>query len=422
MTTHASLDPAFTEVMPGEESVSRLTLRNTSDIVEGYQLDVVGDAEPWSRVEPPSVRLFPGDETVVNVVFAPPRTGLIPASDIPYAVRAIPSEKPDQAVAPEGMLRILPFSETTAEVIPRTSRGRILARHEVAIDNRGNVPLTATLTGLDSDRQVNVRLRPSTLMIGPGQAAFSTVSVRNKRRLWRGQPVNHPFQIVIDSDDQSRMVLDATTLQIPVFPRGMARILAAAVALLIALAGVWFLLLRPAVQSAAKDANRDQIAQVAQKADDTAKKVETLSGGGGGPSPSPSTPSAAVVQVTSSAAAASAVRARVQTEISSGTTQLSTPYTVPAKTTLIVTDIVLQNPQGDTGWVEVLVDGQPILTHALQNFRDLDLHFVSPIEIPAGKLLRIRTDCQTPGPPLAGAAANRCRIWMFASGKTVPSN
>jgi hypothetical protein len=367
------------------------------------------------------VRLFPGDETVVNVVFAPPRSGLIPAGDIPFAVRAIPSDRPEQAVAPEGMLRILPFSETTAEVIPRTSRGRIGARHEVAIDNRGNVPLTATLTGHDADRQVNVRLRPSTLMIGPGQAAFSTVSVRNKRNLWRGQPVNHPFQIIVDSDDDSRIVLDATTLQIPVFPRGAGRVLAAAVALLIALAGIWFFLLRPAVQSAAKDAAREQIAPVAQKADDTAKKVETMPGGGSGPTSSPSTESAAVVQATTSAAAASAVRARVQTDIPGGTTQLSSPYTVPAKTTLIVTDIVLQNPQGDAGWVEVLVDGQPILTHALQNFRDLDLHFVSPIEIPAGKLLRIRTDCQVPGQPLAGATGGRCRIWMFASGKAVPA-
>ncbi len=112
------------------------------------------------------------------------------------------------------------------------------------------------------------------------------------------------------------------------------------------------------------------------------------------------------------------VTVRLATTLPAGTTPVSGTYTAPAKTTLVVTDIVLENPQGDVGRVDVLVDKKPILTLALANFRDLDYHFVSPIDVPAGKTMALSTTCQTPGPAIAGTASGQCRVLMLVSGST----
>ena len=52
---------------------------------------------------------------------------------------------------------------------------------------------------------------------------------------------------------------------------------------------------------------------------------------------------------------------------------------VPVKGTLFVTDLVFSNPNGVKGGVVVLRDTDQLLQLKLDNFRDYDLHFVTPI-------------------------------------------
>ena len=65
--------------------------------------------------------------------------------------------------------------------------------------------------------------------------------------------------------------------------------------------------------------------------------------------------------------------------------------------TLFVTDLVLQNPDSNTGRITIAVDGQPVFDSALDFFRDLDRHFVSPLRVPAGSALTTTVVCT--GPP-----------------------
>jgi len=433
MTTLATLEPAALEVLPGGEATCRLTVRNAGDIVEGYNLEVVGAPAPWTVLDPLTIRLYPGAETTVTVAFRPPRAPWVAAGDVPYAVRVLPIERPQDAVAAEGAVRVLAFAETTAEIVPRTSKGRRGARHEVAVDNRGNVPLTAHLAGGDPDGQLKVAPRPATLVVPPGQAAFAAVAVRHRRRLWRGQPVTRPFQVAVAHDDGPPILLDASTLQLPIISKTAMRVAAGTVAVVALLAAAWFLLLKPAVKSAATDAVNQPLAKVAQQADNADKKAgqaqqdadkanKTLSdpnapgGTGKTPGPQPAPPSPPPGTTTQP------FTSRLQNVVGPGGNTGTTGYTVPAKTTFAITDLVLENPQGDTGRLDVLVDGREILTLALANFRDLDYHFVSPIQVGAGKTLSIRTTCLTNGPVLAGTSGDQCRTLVFASGTQITVN
>ena len=71
-----------------------------------------------------------------------------------------------------------------------------------------------------------------------------------------------------------------------------------------------------------------------------------------------------------------------------------------------VTDLLLQNPNGDAGTLTVLRDGAVIYEARLENFRDLDLHLVAPVVVDAGKELGIRVTCTNPDPAGKAKAAD----------------
>lgn len=429
MTTYAVLEQIPLDVMPGDELTCGLMVRNNSDVVEAYRFEVVGELAPWTAVEPAELSVYPGTDQSVTVRFTPPRSSRVAPGDTAFAVRVLPTERPGDAVAPEGVVHVRGFQQTTAEVTPRTSTARRNARHEVAVDNRGNVPVHASVTGVDPDDQLRLRSRPSVVTIEPGSTEFVRIFVRHRRWLWQGTPVTHPFQVQVAAEPavdipveaESPIPLDAGSVQIALIPRGVRRFAMAMLALAVLAAGAWFLLLRPAVRSAAAEAVQAPLQQVAdqaktadKKADDAKEKADTTeqvvnkSGAGNGqPKPGKST---------APGTRSSPTTINLQTNLAPGTTPRTDTLTIKERTTLVVTDLVLQNPQGDAGRVDVVVDGNSILTLSLANFRDLDYHFVSPIEITAGKTLSLRTVCQTPGPPIVGTTAGQCRVSMFATG------
>jgi len=262
MTTYAVLEQIPLEIVPGDELTCGLTVRNNSDVVEAYQFEVVGEVAQWTIVEPPELSVFPGTEQSVTVRFQSPRSSRVRPGETPFAIRVLPTERPGDAVAPEGVLFVHGFTETTAEITPRTSTGRRNARHEVAVDNRGNVPIVADVLAVDPDRRLNLRSRPPRVTIAPGSTEFVRVQVRHRRWLWQGTPITNPFQVHITSEAavdpplpaEAPIVLEAGAVQTALIPRGLRRLAAALLALVLLAAGAWFLLLRPAVRSAAAEA------------------------------------------------------------------------------------------------------------------------------------------------------------------------
>lgn len=445
MTTVAYLESSLVEVVPGEEAVCLLGIRNTAPIVESYTLEILGEVAQWSVVEPAEVSIYPDTEVSVAIRFQPPRSAYPIAGDISYGVRVTPTERPEDQIVPEAVVRVLPFQDTTAEIVPRTSSGRWWARHDVAIDNRGNVPVEVAVSGTDPDGRLVITPKPNALAIGPGNAAFTKVTARSRKLRWRGQPITQPFQVLVAPKDAPPVPLDAATLQNPVVPRGTARLLALLLVLALVGAGLWFGLLQPVVKSAAKEAVSEPIAQLEEQQSKLDNQINGPSGLAqnppGGASPTMPMPSAALPPASPSstpsaspippAAPASPAASPAPTgAIPVGATSFnhiarnfgnagvtsSASYTTPAGKVLVLTDFYLQNPQGDAGKLELLVDGTPFFTWSLANFRDLDYHAVSPIELPAGKTVVARLTCVKPGPALAGYSSAQCRVWALLSG------
>jgi hypothetical protein len=442
MSTVVILDQSELEVLPGEEASCGLRIRNDGTIVESYTLEVLGEAAGWAISDPGTVSIYPGTEAHCTIRFQPPRTSQVLAEEVPFGVRVSPVERSDDQSVVEGVVRVLPFAETTAELTPRTSTGRRRGRHELAIDNRGNTPLKVALSGSDPDRRLAVSIRPATLTIEPGEAGFAAVRARPRRLRWRGQPATHPFQVRVESADTEPstpddstvrftmdgttmpLTLDGATVQLPILPQGLLRVLAAVVVLALVAAGLWFGVLRPAVRSTARDAADAKMEPAMQKVEEANQSAqqaaEQAASAAGNPAPQSAkpapAPSAAAPVVVALPAGATSLALRLQTTSQQGAT-VADQYVVPKGKILVITDIIMQNPQGDEGRLDFLVNNQTLITVSLANFRDLDYHLVSPIEIPTGQAVSIRTTCAKPGNPLPGAAGGtQCRVFALLGG------
>lgn len=419
MTTKGALDTETVQVSPGAGSSVPVQIWNNGDIVEGYEIEVVGAPAEWATVEPRYVSLYPGTSATAEVAFHPPPGAALPAGDLPFGVRVVPTEHPDEAVVHEGVVQVLPLVETTAEVLPRTSRGRLSARHRIAVDNRGNVAVPVRLTVRDPNQTLRFRIRPDELVVEAGHASFAALRVRPGRPLWRGMAISHQYQVVATAPGASSSTLDATYVQEPRLPAWLGRAVAAVLVLALLLAGAWYKLLKPTVESAARQAVEAPVQQArnaaeqagsaagnaqgsAGDADAAAKKAEDLVG-------TPPRPPRTTVEPT-------ADRLRLRT--GKGATE-SARHVVERNEMLEITDLVLANPQGDFGRVTVQVADRALLDLALENFRDTDYHFGTPLRLTAGQALTLTVRCNAVGsPPNATPAPSACDTALFFGGKT----
>ncbi|MFE3248631.1 hypothetical protein [Streptomyces sp. NPDC059209] len=445
MSLTASLDESSVTAEPGEETALALQVLNSGRTVEEYRFEVVGACAAWSAVEPSVLSLYPGDSGTVSLMLRPPRDSTVPAGETPFGIRVVPTSEESGTVVPEGRVTVLPFTETTAELVPRSSHGSRSGRHRLAVDNRGNTPVTVRLGAQPGTELARVVFAAPELRIEPGRAEFGKLRVRPAKRMWRGTPVTHPFQLFAtprvaeDREPQEPLepvLLDGSYQQEPILPRWLPRALVVAAVVLIALVGLWYALLRPAVKSAAREAVTPDAVRSAVEADKSASPgAEDPDGGGGpagagsaggdsagsgdgtpGPSASPSPGSSADAAAT----APTSAQVRVSDSVGGGA-NTGTALRVPAGQTFELTDIVVQNPQGDAGTVVVSAGPETrVLSLGLENFRDSDYHFVTPILVPGGSTVTMTIDCRRVGRPVGAPAPSRCSESLFLGGNMRP--
>ncbi|MFG2995256.1 hypothetical protein [Streptomyces sp. NPDC048340] len=421
MTTSAHLAASPASVMPGDEIRIPLELRNSGHLVEAYGFEVLGPAAAWTVVEPSTLSLMPNTAGTVELVVRPPRDSTVPPGGLAYAVRVLPQEQPEHATVPEGLLDIGAYADFTAELTPRMSQGRTGARFQLALDNRGNHPLTVSLAAKDQSEALRFTLPAAPTVVAPGRAAFVRVPVRARRRMWRGVPTPHPFQVTAaPAEGVDPVTLDGTLLHRPVLTAAALKALIAVLALLALLAVAWFALLRPVVRGAAKEAVKGPVQAAESKAadaKDTADRAaDAASAGPGGGKPGPG-PTTSPTPGTGPAAQpqANLFSYRLTASAAAGGTK-STTFTVPDDKVLRLTDLVLENPQGDSGTVTFSVGGKPLLAPALENFREQDFHWASALLAGPKEEITITLTCRTVGRPPAAPAPSGCSAAALLSG------
>ena len=428
MGATATLSAPALAVMPGEEATTEIRVRNNGGVVDQIVLDVLGDAGSFAAVEPNVLNLFPGAEGTATISFRPPKAAKTPAGLVPYGVRVWSKEDPEGSSVQEGELDVGGFIDTTAELLPRTSRGRRKGRHELAVDNRGNQTVQANVSVVDPDELVTARVEPATLVIPPGSAVFQTIVIVPKRRFLKGPAKTIPFQVIVSGEGQPPVAADGAMVQEQVLPKWLLPAALIALAALVAGFVLWQTLLKPRIESAARAAADEQTEEVADQAEvaqeaaaaaeesaaNAAEAVGAGSGSGSGSSDGSAegdTSDDGGLGPSSAPAGSAATDFRLTGEFepsASFESPGSAEFDVPDGQVLQITDIVFQNPGADTGRLRVLRDDTVLFEIGLANFRDYDYHFVTPLEFTADQNVVIAVQCvsgATPGSSCTPAAS-----------------
>lgn len=239
VSSWVALEPLSAMVEAGGEAQVSLRIRNTSDIVEEYHVDVVGDPAQWCSAEPASLRLYPGTTGTVSLTFAPPRGPNPAAGPHPYGVRVRPVEAPEAVSVPEGSVSVVPFTDVRAELLPVIVRGWHRAKPHVVVENYGNTLATVAIQAAVQDNSVNFDTRTPSFQIPPGRAYFGALTARPERLLWFGRKVRHPFTATVTPSGSAAATMPGTYVQTTLLPSWLARLVATLIALIVAFVILW---------------------------------------------------------------------------------------------------------------------------------------------------------------------------------------
>ena len=413
-----NLSPAEIEADPGGLAICEVNIRNTGTVVDEFSVTVLGDATGWASIEPAVVSLFPGTEGKTTIRFRPPRSADTPGGSVPFAVRVRSQEDPEGSVVEEGNLEVGLFHDVFAELVPRASRGRRKAVHVIALDNRGNAPVNATLKAKDPNDLLLFDFEQPAITADPNTATFGKVKVKPRKRFLRGPARTHAFQVLVEGNGAGPSTADASMLQEPLMPRW----LPTAILGLLCLALVWYALLKPEVKDAAREAVKDplaeqnaalqaQTAEIAKLAGAQQATAAAAGAGAGGAAPGSTTgttgagtgAAGSTTPVARGAGLGTPFDRRLVVDAAPGTSDRKA-YKIEKGKRFSLTDIVLQNPAGDAGDLEIRRNNDVILRTNLSNFRDLDYHFVSPVVFDAGQELVLFVQCANDGARCSAAS------------------
>ncbi|MFF2370623.1 hypothetical protein [Agromyces sp. NPDC058110] len=425
MATSATIAPVALSVDPGTAATLSVSVLNDTLLVESFELVAVGDAAGWTRIEPATLTIYPGQTEQATVTVLAPRLPDSVVGEVALGIRARAVEQPDVQVVAEAMLTVNPFSETEAELLPRIAHGRGRKRVRVAIDNRGNVPLVASVAGQSDDR-LGLSTPTPDVSVDPGHTEFIDVDLRPVKRVWRGDAVTHQYSVIVAPDGQAEpFVLPGSYVQERVFPKWLWKLLLALLLLLLLLLALWFFVLKPTIESAARDAVAEPLAQANEKADSAADQAGSAAEQADSAAQTANEALEAVGQTPKPVEPVSkTTNVDIRFELSDvvgGAPDESDRWVVPAKSVLRITDIVISNPGGDFGvmTLENADIAAPIFTTGIENFRDIDFHWVTAVQLAEGDELFATLDCAKVAPPVTGPQRDACDASVLITGRVI---
>jgi hypothetical protein len=165
-------------VVAGSEATGSVAVWNDSGTVQAFRLELLGIDEPFARIEPAEVRLFPGERANAVIEFRPPRSSDVIAGRHHFAVRAVAIDDDSMSTVEEADIDIEPFSAVSLELRPKTARGSTHAIVRMAVTNTGNARERYELSAADEDDRIGVDIKPNVVVLDPGDTVVTKLRLR----------------------------------------------------------------------------------------------------------------------------------------------------------------------------------------------------------------------------------------------------
>lgn len=377
MSVTASFQPDHIGALPGQAAALSLHLQNNTTAEQVVTLRVAGELAAQTVLQTETIYLDPNEHFEVPVI-VDANVSLV-AGPHNCVVEVSADNKTTSAAA---IVQIDATAAWTARLGPEQSSSPTGGRHKVALDNLGNVPVTVEIA-TSTEADVVAEIAAPTVNIDGGKSANVELRITPHSRFWSGPPVEHPFSVSLVGSNDEQWSLDGLYTQGPRVQPWVVPALAGMLGALLFGTLAWFLLLRPAVEDIAREEAAELDAFQQDELDAAAKEASEL------PLGEPTD-----------------LRLTVQGNPGTTVTESFDFDQNGSRRVLSVTDVILQNPTGAVGRLELLRDGEVLLNQEMANFRDLDFHLVAPFQFDSGSTISLRVTCQTPGPGTTSCEAS----------------
>jgi hypothetical protein len=396
-------------VKPGESTSLMLAVENVGDRTESYTIIAAGLSASWTTVTRPNITLFGGSRDVIEIVVRPPAIHSTTAGPTALAVRVIPQGSPDDAAVAETLALVRAFDDRRITTLQPVQRARRRATFEFMVENHGNNLASCRLHLVDASNRVDGSFDPPAVGVAPGSASLVRLHVRAERALFRRGERQLDFEIEATEPDHEPAAGRATLIQPPtVSARAVGRTLgwvAAVAAVIVA----WFGVVRPELRDAATRAVDDRIGEIGLATGTTVPTATTA------PSDDPIDPTVSVPAVAEGVGEPVSYRIAVEVGI---TQSRSEEISVPPDSRFLLTDVVLQNPNGDLGTAQLLRNADILYEWDLGSMNSANEFQprISPLPFDPGDNVVLAVRCDAAGQ----TTGTGCETAVLLGGELVP--
>lgn len=204
MTMRVDVSPRQADITPGRPQPVTITIANTSAVIGGYEIRVLGADPGWVRLEAHRLSLFPDESRAVQLVVTPPEG--VPAGARRIAVQVRQLNPPEQSTIVELDLQVpsAPAMRLRADPVTVTAGRR--AGYSVIVENTGNTVVNGRLSGEDPEGKVRFAFRPEAVTLAPGEHAVVDLRAQARRPV-AGSPRVRPLALFFDQPPADGMLL-----------------------------------------------------------------------------------------------------------------------------------------------------------------------------------------------------------------------
>jgi hypothetical protein len=170
--------PERADAAPGDNLTFDVTVRNASDIVEHYGVEMLGLPDGATvRTEPEVAKLRPAETATLTVRVTLPVQPPAPAGT--YVVGAVVKSKyrNDVSRCVEVPVDLAAVEQLTVKATPEVVTGGRAGRYTVDVANGGNAPVRLYLAATDPERRVTAQFQPAWVDLPPGTSAQALLTV-----------------------------------------------------------------------------------------------------------------------------------------------------------------------------------------------------------------------------------------------------
>jgi uncharacterized membrane protein len=201
----ASLAPRTTfDFGPGELAANAiLTVQNKSDVVEQYEIQVMGIPDNWYSLQATDLRLEPGARQEVLLRLTPHTGPGLPAGLYDFRIRVAPHRSPDSFRDVGGRMGIAGVVAFDGRLSPVTARGR-KEKFNLTLVNKGSIPLDLEIEGSDLEGMCRFDVPPLPALEQSEERAVP-VQVGARRNRFLGPPETFDFRLEVTAsgDEES---------------------------------------------------------------------------------------------------------------------------------------------------------------------------------------------------------------------------